>query len=338
MRALTSLDSWIDYFKDVGLSDDVVEKHARYVGELLARSLPVIFDVQHLCLLLGVSERFAAVVLNASQSSYREFKIPKRSGGSRTIIAPRRALKDCQRWILDNILARVGVHAAAKGFVQRRSTKSHCRPHLGRESLLKLDFQDFFPSIKKRRVIALFRSMGYSDSVSLYLAAFCCFGEVLPQGGVTSPAISNLICRRLDARLSALASSKRWRYSRYADDLVLSGRDLNYAVVGIVAKIAKEEGFRLNDGKTRLYRGEARPIVTGLVLGESALAVPRTFKREVVQQAHYVLTYGVLSHSAKTKSRNPYLVPTLLGKLNYWIHIEPENQRAVRLRDRLSAL
>lgn len=335
MRALTTTDSWVNYFQDVGLSADVVEQHRGYLEGLLSKSLPIIFDCQHLCMLLGVSDSFAAAVLNASSSNYREFRIPKRSGGSRTIIAPRRALKSCQRWILENILSRINCHPAAKGFVRRRSTKSHCRPHVGRETILKLDFRDFFPSIEKRRVIALFRSFGYTDSVSLYLASFCCFGERLPQGGVTSPAISNLICRRLDSRLTALATSKRWRYTRYADDIVISGRGLTHRVIDLVSKIGLDEGFELNSDKTRLYRGGARPVVTGLVIGSNELAVPREFKREVAKQVYYVLKFGVLSHSAKTKSRNPYLVSTLLGKLNYWLHVEPSNARAQGLRDGL---
>lgn len=335
MRALTTPESWVAYFRDVGLSEDVIAEHREYVTVLLSKSLPVIFDWHHLCDLLGVSRRFAAGVLNASESNYRDFRIPKRSGGHRTIVAPRGALKECQRWILDNILSKISIHAAAKGFVRRKSTVSHCRPHIGKTSLLKLDFSDFFPSIEKRRVVALFRSFGYSDRVSLFLASFCCFGERLPQGGVTSPAISNIVCRRLDHRLTALATSRRWTYTRYADDLVFSGEGLSHRVVSVVSKISAEEGFILNDKKTRVYRGEARPIVTGLVVGERHLSVPREFKRDVSKQIHYVLKYGLLSHSAKTRSRNPYLASTLLGKLNYWLSIEPNNRRAKIMRDNM---
>lgn len=338
MRALTTPRSWVDYFRDVGLNEELIGEYESYLTKLLKKNLPVIFDWHHLCQLLGVSEQFAAVVLNASESNYREFRIPKRTGGARTIVAPRKPLRECQRWILDNILSRISCHSAAKGFVRKKSIKNHCLPHVGSDSLLKLDFKDFFPSIQKRRVISIFRSFGYSDNVSIYLASFCCYGEFLPQGGVTSPAISNLVCRRLDSRLAALSSSKRWKYSRYADDLVFSGQRLSHRVVSIVEKICAEEGFELNNEKTRLYRGDARPIVTGVVIGGVKLTVPREFKRDVSKQAYYVIKFGVLSHSAKTKSRNPFLIATLLGKLNYWVHIEPENERAHEMRDRISLM
>ncbi len=335
MQPLKTPASWLHYFRDIGLGEDVAQQHREYVAKLLGNSVPVVFDWHHLSALLGVSINFTVSVVNSSSSHYREFRLPKRSGGHRTIVAPRRALKLCQRWILDNILSGVKINSAAKGFVPRRSIKSHCSPHIGAPCLLKVDFKDFFPSITKARVISIFRSLGYSDKVSLYLASFCCHGNYLPQGGVTSPAISNLVCRRLDTRLDAFARSRGWTYSRYADDLVISGSDLNHSVVSLVELIAEEEGFRLNSLKTRIYRGEARPIVTGLVLGDTKLAVPRSFKREISKQVYYVSRYGVLSHSAKTRSRNPFLISTLLGKIGFWLYIEPDCQRARAMRDKL---
>ncbi len=338
MQSLNSPASWLKYFRDVGLAEDVVQKHGEYVTKLLSKSLPVIFDWHHLSQLLGVSIDFTVSIVNSNCSHYREFKIPKRNGGHRTIVAPRRALKLCQRWILDNILNRLSCHPAAKGFVRKQSIKSHCAPHLGGDCFLKVDFKDFFPSISKSRVIALFRSMGYSNKVSLYLASFCCYGNSLPQGGVTSPAISNLMCRRLDSRLATFARSKGWIYSRYADDLVFSGSGIGFSAVNFLEYVVGEEGFSLNPEKTRIYRGDARPVITGLVIGDRALAVPRNFKRDVAKQVHYVLRYGVLSHSAKTRSRNPFLISTLLGKLGFWLDIELGCQRAWVMRERLLSL
>src|SRR5207244_1095268 len=48
--------------------------------------------------------------------------------------------------------------------------------------------------------------------------------RALPQGACTSPALSNLLARRLDARLAGLAAKLRVTSSPYADELTFSRR------------------------------------------------------------------------------------------------------------------
>jgi RNA-directed DNA polymerase len=94
---------------------------------------------------------------------------------------------------------------------------------------------------------------------------------VLPQGAPTSPAISNLCCRRLDARLSALAKRYGGVYTRYADDLTLSfavapenlGR-----VLWWVNCICQQEGFFENAKKRSIMRRGGRQSVTGLTVNQ----------------------------------------------------------------------
>lgn len=331
-KPLTTKSSWEAYFKDVGLRDELVEEYGLYAAKLLENSLPVIFDWHHLASLLGVSVEFVASVHSASAYHYREFRVPKRSGGHRVIQAPRAALKECQRWILNSILYKFKVHAAAKGFVRKRSVREHAKIHIGMHPTLKMDFKDFFPSIAKRRVISLFRSMGYSDSVSLYLASFCCLGERLPQGAPTSPTLSNLVCRALDGRLTALAKKNKWVYSRYADDLAVSGRGVRFDSSRILSIISEDEGFLINHEKTRFYPIGSRRVITGVVVGEKSLSIPREYKRNLSQQIYYVGKYGVLSHIAKTRIREPDFLSHLSGRLEFWLFVEPASKRAIRLK------
>jgi RNA-directed DNA polymerase len=94
----------------------------------------------------------------------------------------------------------------------------------------------------------------------------------LPQGSPTSPALANLAAWRLDRRLAGLAARFAATYTRYADDLTMSGSRtlLNRAglIVHLVEEIAAEEGFRLNDAKTRVRSHAQRQLVTGLVVNE----------------------------------------------------------------------
>lgn len=94
----------------------------------------------------------------------------------------------------------------------------------------------------------------------------------LPQGAPTSPALANLAAFGLDRRLAGLAAALGVTYSRYADDLTFSGpRLLAARAAGIsatVATIAREEGFAVNEGKTRLATRAERQLVSGVVVND----------------------------------------------------------------------
>jgi hypothetical protein len=87
----------------------------------------------------------------------------------------------------------------------------------------------------------------------------------LPQGAPTSAALANLCAFRLDLRLDGLAYALGARYTRYADDIVLSGEmhlsNVVRRVESWVGRIALEEGFTLNHRKTRCLTAGRRQAV-----------------------------------------------------------------------------
>ena len=99
----------------------------------------------------------------------------------------------------------------------------------------------------------------------------------LPQGAPTSPALSNLLSKRLDRRFEGLARKFEATYSRYADDITLSGgaalrRGLR-RLVPRLKSIVHNERFDLAPGKFRVSRKSGRQAVTGLVVNRT-LNVP----------------------------------------------------------------
>ena len=109
--------------------------------------------------------------------------------------------------------------------------------------ILKFDLENFYPNVRYARVVAIFRSLGYTRDVALWLARLTTsavplnlpfpdgntraldpyYPPHLPQGACTSPALANLSAYGLDVRLSGLAKAYHAQYSRYADDLTISG-------------------------------------------------------------------------------------------------------------------
>ncbi len=320
-----SVKLWRRHLEDAGVDSRLIRSYLAYVRRMARAGLPPIFEIRHLSQLLGRTLGYVASVVNCPEAHYRTFRLRKRRGGSRSICAPYPALLECQQWIAENILSRAPLHGAAHGFRKGKSILMNAEPHLGARCLLKLDIRDFFPSIGISRVIAVFRRLGYPPNVSFYLARLCCHGDALPQGAATSPALSNIIAAKMDARLSGLSTCFGLVYTRYADDMTFSGARMSIKTVDSISAIVTAEGFELNATKTRLCRKPGRRIVTGISVSGKEPALPRALKRQLRQDAHYVMRYGNSSHVGKRGIRDPFYLDSLYGKLLFWQWVEPRN-------------
>jgi RNA-directed DNA polymerase len=244
--------------------------------------------------------RFLCFQKEVSQvNHYQRFDIAKKTGGVRTISAPMPRLKRAQYWLLDNLLNKVALHDAAHGFVKDRSILTNALPHVKKAVVINLDLENFFPTINYPRVKGMYRQLGYSESIATLLALLSTEPETdavdmdnqtwyvqqgerfLPQGAPTSPAITNIICRRLDSRLAAMATKLGFSYSRYADDMTFSG-DNPQAVQQLLwrcKQIIKDEGFIVHPKKTRIMRRHQKQEVTGVVVNEKPSIDRETLKR-----------------------------------------------------------
>ena len=259
----------------------------------------------------------------ATRTHYVRFEVPKKSGGKRLLFAPHKELAAAQEWILRNVLDKVPVHAAAQGFVKGRSTVSNASPHVGRDVVVNADLENFFPTITFPRVRGIFRQLGYSPAVATIFALLCteCPRRVanyagkmlyvaagpraLPQGACTSPALSNLASRRIDSRLSGIAVKLGWKYSRYADDLTFSSSGEARERVGYllarVRHICQDEGFVVNEKKTRVLRQSVRQSVTGVVVNRRAGA-PRPLVRRLRAILHRAKFEGLAKQNREGRA------------------------------------
>jgi retron-type reverse transcriptase len=280
---------------------------------------------------------------------YIRFTVPKKSGGTRELAAPHRSLAACQQWILNNILAKVPAHDAAHGFVAGRSTVTGAAKHVGRAVVVNADLTDFFPTITFHRVRGIFQQLGYSPAVATILALLCTESprrmmtyagqklfvatgpRALPQGACTSPALSNLATRRLDSRLSGIAKKLGCVYTRYADDLTLSADGESAAKVGyLLARlrhIAQDEGFSVNEQKTRVQRRNTAQVVTGLVVNQR-VGAPRKMVRRLRAILHRAITQGL---AAQNRANRPHFDAWVRGSIAYISMCQPEQGRKLQL-------
>ncbi len=312
-------------------------------ARLLENGLPILHDASDVArfLSVGIGElrhltyhrRGAALV------HYHRYEIPKKSGGMRRISAPKRRLGAAQHRILDSILAKVPADPTAHGFVRHRSIVTNATQHVGKPVVVNLDLQDFFPTITFRRVKGMFRRLGYAEPVATVLALlttepprapveidgaklWVALGHrVLPQGACTSPAITNVLCRRLDKRLDGFARRAGFRYTRYADDLTFSGTDREVLgkLLGQVRRVVAEEGFRVNEKKTRVMRKGGRQEVTGVVVNDR----PTVMRREVRRLRailHNAAKHGL---GSQNRSGHPCFEAHVRGRIGFVAMVDP---------------
>ncbi len=320
--------------------------------------LPVFANVAELSQAMGISVgqlRFLSYHRKAATSThYRRFQIPKKTGGVRNISAPMPRLKNAQYWLLNNVLYKLTTHNAAHGFVPQRSILSNAAQHVGSEVVINIDLKDFFPTISFRRIKGLFSSMGYSEQIATIFALVCsepltdevqidgktyyvARGErFLPQGAPTSPAITNLICFRLDHRFAGVAKKQGWTYTRYADDLTFSSKDGKNVnrILWQTRQIVDNEGFVVHPDKVQVMRKASRQEVTGIVVNKK-LNVNREHLRQFRAVLHRIRkqgnTEGVRFGDA---AANP--VQVIRGFANFVNMVNPE--KGAKLKSEVESL
>lgn len=284
---MASLQEWDQFFEASGIALEQRPVLLEYITNLTNSGFPIIFEFEHLAKLLGFDTTTLAILSINTTKSYRTFGIPKKRGGTRNISSPYPALASCQKWILDNILSNIKLGSHSYAYRTGRNIYANAQIHLGSNYLIKLDLTDFFGSISINRVISVFKNIGYPNSLSFHLASICCYKNSLPQGACTSPTLSNIIAKRLDRRIYALVEKLGLKYTRYADDLTISGSYIPKGIISSIRKIIESEGFKINEDKTVVKGIGQKKIVTGLCITGNGVRVPKEYRRKFRQESFY---------------------------------------------------
>ena len=253
--------------------------------------VPIINSFEHLCEQLSITEQLLYFLTYKKEYCYDEVVIPKKDKTERKLHVPNLSLKVVQRWIL----------------------KENAERHKKNIFLLEMDITNFFGTITEQQVYRLFCNIGYNSKVAGVLANLCTYNDYLPQGAVTSPYIANLVCYHMDARINGYCSRKDIVYTRYADDLTFSSnnRMLLNKVEKFIKYIVKDEGFVINEKKTRYLSNDVKKTVTGITINGDSIHVDKKFKRNLRAQIYQSI-----------KSKDYGNNSQILGKIAYVNSIE----------------
>jgi retron-type reverse transcriptase len=295
------------------------------IDRLNRMDLPIIFNSYHFSNILGINWELFKEIITEPEKFYHHFSISKKnSTKKRNINSPNQTLDNIHRFIKNNILDKIKISSSAHGFIKGKSILTNAKTHLNQEIILNMDLENFFPSISSNRVFNIFKNIcGYDDDMSHCLSKLVMYHNGLPQGACTSPVISNIVCYKLDYRLENFAKIYNIKYTRYADDLTFSGsyRFLNVYFKNFVEKIIVDEGFNINHSKSRFNGKSRRQIITGLVINNNNISIPKEYIRRIRQELFYIDKYGYELHKSHENIMNKFYKDHLLGKIGFVMSI-----------------
>lgn len=251
--------------------------------------VPVINSFEHLCEQLSITEQLLYCLTYKKEYCYFQKVIPKKDKTERILNVPNLSLKVVQKWILKEILEKIFVSEQAMAFVPHKNgLRENAERHKKNIFLLEMDITNFFGTITEQQVYTLFCNIGYNTKVAGILANLCTYDNYLPQGAVTSPYIANLVCYHMDARINGYCSRKDIVYTRYADDLTFfsDNRMLLNKIEKFIKYIVTDEGFTINDKKTRYLSNDVKKTVTGITINDDSIHVDKKFKRDLRAQIY----------------------------------------------------
>ncbi len=190
----------------------------------LRSSFQSVTTANALSVMTGFNPGFIWSLINRPGRHYRVFSIPK-GNSCRQIEAPRAGLKTIQKWLSFHFVRKWRPHDAVRGFVPGKSHITAARIHVAAEWVISVDIDNFFPTTPECEIRAAFTAIGYRTIESLeVLLGLCCYKRRQPQGAPTSPVLSNIALDRIDRSKSREAERYKVKFTRYADDIVFSGK------------------------------------------------------------------------------------------------------------------
>ena len=269
-------------------------------------------------------------LIRSAPHRYKTYKVLKRSGsGKRTIAQPAKEVKRIQYWVIKNIFPLFPVHKSAMAYVKGKNIRNNSEPHANNPYMLKLDFEDFFPSIKGEDFLHYAKDnknlkLDESEQDKLMKILFWCpkgrSSLQLSIGAPSSPYFSNAIMYEFDNKIDKFCSKEGIAYTRYADDMTFSMKvkSLRGKIHKEVLKVLRELPYpklRINNKKTVFGSKAHRRMVTGLILSNDGLvSLGRERKRLIRAKIHHYII-GDLDKDERKK---------LSGMIAFIRDIEPD--------------
>jgi len=249
--------------------------------------------------------------------SHYEIQPLKQGAKVRMLAIPGPELKTIQRRINRAILAKIPLATTVYGGVAGGSPRKNAAEHANQLCVITIDVKGFFPSVRHEVVYRMFRhELGFGKDVASILTRLTTYRSYLPQGAPTSTAVANLVlARSVDVPMSAEAERLGVRYSRFVDDIAISGGNPR-PLINKIAKLLSSRRLPIHRrkmsgrSKLRITTSGRAQVVTGLIVNAAkGLSVPRP-RRDRIRAAIHALR-RVPKHEIE------HAIASLCGKIGY---------------------
>ncbi len=323
---------------------EITKSLVNYANILHKRKLPVVFTLKHLANITHVDYKVLHDTVDRRRelANYKMFRIRKRSGGFRYIHSVNGKLSNVQKFINMEILQQVPQHSSSYAFHKDGGIYRCANQHCEAKWLFQFDLKDFFYNINESTIYKIFKELGYRDLLSFEFARLCTttrlpreykkkwlysskkvfpFAKklsyrqsllgVLPQGAPTSPMLANLAAHSLDIDLEEYAQNYGFVYTRYADDITISGIEFpkNLSIGKLkreVIHLIRKNHFKENEKKFRVAGPGSRKRVLGLLVDGPAPRLSRETYKRIDRLLHAIGKYGFESVAEHEKFDSAY--------------------------------
>ncbi|ACY52460.1 RNA-directed DNA polymerase from retron EC86 [Vibrio antiquarius] len=272
--------------------------------------------------------------LSTAPLAYKVYTIPKRTKGERVIAQPSPFVKEVQRTLISVFLTKYKPSEVSTAYVEGKSIIDNAEAHKDNDWILKLDFKNFFPSLKPNDLFTFLEREGVvigefdKKILSSYLFRRNNRKLELSIGAPSSPLVSNLIMKSIDNKIEGYCNDNSIVYTRYADDLTFSTMDLDKIdalkqYIAAVLSETKSPKLSINDSKTKVIgRGRSRRV-TGIVLThENKLSVGRYSRKKIRAMVHH--------YSNRTIKKSD--IPYLHGVISHMRSVEPDYYQKLEIK------
>jgi RNA-directed DNA polymerase len=201
-----------------------------------------------------------------SKKMYGYFPRPKKSGGTRPINPPNITLSAIQRILLEMFYLCFKFPSYIIGGIPGCSNNDHAKKHLCKQMVATMDLNDFFPNTNPDKIRPVLLNHGINEQVANLIIGLTSYKNGLPQGAPTSMFLANMVFAQTDILIVRLANRHKLKYSRYVDDIAISGNCDFRFIKGPISEIIINSGYILRPDKTFFIPQSQRQVVTGLVV------------------------------------------------------------------------
>ncbi|MBU2549143.1 MAG: reverse transcriptase family protein [Proteobacteria bacterium] len=302
---LVSFSSTMEYRE--ALSHELRGLYWETIEKLISKKLPPVVSIRCLSILFGYSPRFLGAMYQFTERYYRTFTI-KAGKKKRTINAPKVALKVIQKWLGYHLGESLSFCDHVYGFIKGKSAIQGAYVHCGASWIYSVDIENFFQTTNIEKVKSALNGIGFQERGSEVISKLCCYSGNLAQGSPASPILSNLVFTNTDNDLARLANKNGLLYSRYADDIVFSGKeDVPADLSNDVKSIITRSGWKISEKKEYLAKRPHRLKVYGLLVNGDYPRLTKGYRNRIRAFKHLVENEKIADENKKR----------LLGHLAY---------------------